>query len=110
LNILHTNPTTFRNINTPIEFLFRLYNAVVAMSGWHHPPVNGSYAESVTHMLSVVVFVVLYGWLCWRAIRTAYTLRTVASLIGWLALAWFLYCALGTPGFWPWYLLTFVGL
>ncbi len=110
LNIFHANPTTSRNINTPVEFLFRLYNGVEARFGSHHPPVNGSRAEMVTHVLSIGLFVVLYGWLCWQAIRKVYTLRTVASLVGWLALAWFVYCALGTSWFWPWYMVTFFGL
>jgi hypothetical protein len=110
LNIFHANPTTSRNINTPMEFLFRLYNAVVARFGQQHPPVDGSHAENVTHVLSIGLFMVLYGWLCWRVLRTAEMLHTNASLISWLALAWFLYCALGTPWFWPWYLVTFFGL
>jgi len=110
LNIFHANPTTSRNINTPIEFLFRLYNGVVARFGQQHPPVNGSHAENVTHVLSIGLFMLLYGWLCWRVLRTAQTLHTNASLISWLALAWLLYCALGTPWFWPWYLVTFFGL
>src|SRR6266568_1251198 len=110
LNIFHANPTTSRNINTPVEFLFRLYNGVEARFGSYHPPVNGSRAEMVTHVLSIGLFVVLYGWLCWQAIRKVYTLRTVASLVGWLALAWFVYCALGTSWFWPWYMVTFFGL
>ena len=93
-----------------MEFLFRLYNGVVAWFGWQHPPVDGSHAENVTHVLSIGLFMVLYGWLCWRVLRTAKKLHTNASLISWLALAWFLYCALGTPWFWPWYLVTFFGL
>jgi len=31
-------------------------------------------------------------------------------MIGWMAVTWLVYCALGSPWFWPWYVVTFFGL
>ncbi|MFL5628779.1 MAG: hypothetical protein ACJ788_24625 [Ktedonobacteraceae bacterium] len=110
LNIFHTNPTTSRNINTLVEFFSRLYNSLIAASGYPLPPLNDSPAENFTHTLSIGTFVVLYAWLCWRAIRGREALNTLPDLLRWLAGAWFLYCLIGTPWFWPWYMVTFFGL
>src|SRR2546421_818963 len=110
LNVFRTNPTASRDINTLAEFLSRLYNGITAGLGYPLAPVIGSPAENFTHTFSIVIFVILYALLCWRAIRTSHTLNTLPSLIRWLALVWLLYCAIGTPWFWPWYLVTFFGL
>ncbi len=110
LNIFHTNPTTSRNINTLAEFFSRLYNSLIAAVGYPLPPLDDSPAESFTHTLSIGIFVVLYVWLCWHTIRGREALNTLPSLLCWLAGAWFLYCLIGTPWFWPWYLVTFFGL
>jgi len=110
LNVFRTNPTTYRDINTLAEFLSRLYNGITAGLGYPFASPIGSPAENFTHTLSTAIFVILYALLCWRAIRTAHSLKTLPSLIRWLALAWLLYCAIGTPWFWPWYLVTFFGL
>ena len=97
LNVFRTNPTTTRDINTLAEFLSRLYNGITAGLGYPLAPLYGSPAENLTHTLSIAIFVILYAWLCWRAIRTPHTLNTVPSLTRWLALMWLLYCAIGTP-------------
>ena len=110
LNILHTNPTTSRDINTLPEFLFRLYNSIITDLGFPRPPLDGSVAENVSHTLNIGLFVLLYVLLLWQALRSAQALRTFPSLLCWLALAWLLYCASGTPWFWPWYTVTFFGL
>jgi uncharacterized membrane protein SirB2 len=110
LNVLHTNPTASRNINTLAEFISRLCNSIISDLGYPLPPLNGSPAEAFTHTLSIAIFVILYALLCWRAIRTARTLNTLPSLMRWLAGIWLLYCAIGTPWSWPWYTVTFFGL
>jgi hypothetical protein len=109
LNIFHTNPTTSRNINTLVEFFSRLYNSLISALGYPPPPLNGSAAESFTHTLSIGLFVVIYISLCGRAIHRPEALYTLPSLLRWLAGAWFLYCLIGTPWFWPWYMVTFFG-
>ena len=110
LNIVHTNPTTSRAINTLPEFLSRLYNSVITDLGFPRPPYYGSAAEATGHTLSIGLFVVLYALLGWQALRSARALRSLPSLFRWLAMAWLLYCAIGTPWFWPWYTVTFFGL
>jgi hypothetical protein len=110
LNIVHTNPTTSRDINTLSEFLSRLYNSVITDLGFPRPPYYGSAAETTSHTLSIGLFVVLYALLVWQALRSAQALRSLPSLFRWLAMAWLLYCAIGTPWFWPWYTVTFFGL
>src|SRR5258706_5170708 len=109
LNIFHTNPTTSRNINTLVEFFSRLYNSLISALGYPPPPLYGSAAESFTHTLSIGLFVVIYIYLCGRAIRRPEPLYTLPCLLRCLAGAWFLYCLIGTPWFWPWYMVTFFG-
>ena len=89
LNIFHTNPSTFRNINTLTEFLSRLYNGITGALGYPLASAIGSPAENFTHTLSIGSFVIVYAVLCWRALRASYTLN--AWLIRWLTLAWLLY-------------------
>ena len=110
LNILHTNPTTYRDINTLPEFLFQLYNSIITNLGLPQPPSNDSVAEGISHTLSIGLFLLLYAYTLWRAMRAPEALRTMVSLLRWLALVWLLYCAIGTPWSWPWYLVTFFGL
>lgn len=109
LNIFYTNPTTSRDINTLVEFFSRLYNSLISVLGYPPPPLFGSASESFTHTLSIGIFVVIYIYLCWRAIRRPEALNKLPSLLRWLAGAWFLYCLIGTPWFWPWYMVTFFG-
>ncbi|MBA2677204.1 MAG: hypothetical protein H0U76_02220, partial [Ktedonobacteraceae bacterium] len=45
-----------------------------------------------------------------RVLSRRYGLQTPLRLIRWMACAWLLYCAIGSPWFWPWYLVTFFGL
>src|SRR6266516_4266288 len=73
-------------------------------------PLSGSVAENVAHSLSIGIFVILYGALCWQAMVRMHTMTTLPSLVRWLALAWLLYCCIGTPWFWPWYVVTLFGL
>lgn len=110
LHIFSTNPSTYRNINTPAEFFSRMYNSISAALGHPLPSAAALPAEPFIHKLSIGIFVVIYAWFCWQAMRRRDRLQSVPSLICWLSVAWFLYCIIGTPWFWPWYLLTFFGL
>ena len=110
LRLFQTNPTTSRNINTLAEFLGRLYNSITERLGYLPVPQNGSPAEGVAHTASIALFVMLYALLCWQAIVSKQSLKTLPDFIRWLALAWLLYCVCGTPWFWPWYTVTFFGL
>jgi hypothetical protein len=110
LNVLLVNPSTSRNINTLAEFAGQLYNALVVARFSSTIPIIGSPGERLTHIASMALFAALYLWLCWKAFRQRNRIATPLALIRWMALVWLLYCAIGTPWFWPWYLVSFFGL
>ncbi len=109
-NLVHVNPGTYRNINTPSEFLTHAINSCIYLLGGPKPQAVGSPAENILHTSCLVIFVLLYGILCLRTLSAQYALRTPLQLIRWMACAWFLYCAVGAPWFWPWYMVIFFGL
>jgi hypothetical protein len=112
LYLLSINPATSRAINTPYDFLSQLYNSLahvpVQLSASGEP--SATLIERLTHIVSAILFVLVYAILCWRSTRSSSPINTIPGLIRWMALAWLLYCALGSPWFWPWYLVTFFGL
>ncbi|GAC1399516.1 MAG: hypothetical protein NVSMB49_09950 [Ktedonobacteraceae bacterium] len=110
LKLLSTNPGTYRNINTLPDFIGQWCNVVWHLFGYPLPPEIGSPAEHVTHLVSQVIFALAYAYLCWQALFTHRRLHTPLCLVRWLTSAWFLYCLLGSPWFWPWYAVTFFGL
>ena len=111
LHTLRINPGATRNINTLPDFLSELSNGIAAALG--QPVVvqpTVSPAEHLLHILSTIVFIIVFALFCWQTLRTPNYINTLPSLIRWLAFAWLIYCAIGSPWFWPWYLLTFFGL
>ncbi len=109
LKVFAVNPGTFRNENTLPDFIGQLYNAAVRVFIHASIPDIGSQAERVTHTLSVGLFILAYALLCLQAFVQR-RLSTPLHLIRWMTTAWFLYCLLGAPWFWPWYAVTFFGL
>jgi hypothetical protein len=113
LDVLQVNPATERNINTVAEFLGGLYDSIYhnvgLVLGYTTTPSVPQVSEHFFHTLSIAIFLFIYGWLCLGAIRTPQKVNTLPGLIRWLALAWLLYCAIGTPWFWPWYITIFFG-
>lgn len=107
LHALPANPSSYRNVNTLPEFFSDLYRSVVHFLGYPPSIAGDASAESVIRTLSLLIFAAAYSVLCWK---TGDTLQTPLDLIRWMALAWLLYCAIGTPWFWPWYTVTFFGL
>jgi len=135
LHVLSVNPATYRTINTPADFLGHFYNSIMCDFG--HPigaPYICSPAERIVHTqglqhatndltdpigypaerivntLSLGIFVIIYMLLCWQVIRRPGRISNVQGLIRWMAVTWLVYCALGSPWFWPWYIVTFFGL
>jgi len=134
LHVLFVNPGIYRTINTPADFLGHFYNSI--MSDFGHPTgaligspaerivhtqglqhatndltdLISSPAERIMHTLSLGIFVIIYLLLCWQVIRRPGRISNVQGLIRWMAVTWLVYCALGSPWFWPWYLVTFFGL
>jgi hypothetical protein len=109
-NILEVNPATYRTINTLPDTLSHLYNSIVAAFGLPLGDAVGSPAEHFMHTLSMGVFVLIYAALFWQILRSPDSLRSIYGLIRWMAITWLLYCAIGSPWYWPWYLITFLGL
>ncbi len=110
LNVFSVNPATYRSINTVADFLGHFYNGVMGAFGYSIVAPIGSPAERMLHTLSLGIFVIVYLLLCWRVIRKPERMSTSQGLIRWMAATWLAYCALGSPWFWPWYLVTFFGL
>ena len=109
LRVLAVNPGTFRNENTLVDFIGQLYNALLRNVVHVSLPDVGSQAERRTHTLSLGLFGLAYILFCVHAVLLR-RLTTPLQLIRWMATAWFLYCLLGAPWFWPWYAVTFFGL
>jgi len=109
LDVLKFNPATFRNINSLPEFINRFYNALTFFNPVKLPYGAPSPSEHVTHTASMILFALIYLVLCWVALRPG-RVDTLPKLIGWMAVSWLLYCFIGSPWFWPWYLVTFLGL
>ncbi len=110
LQLLYVNPGTYRNINTLPDFFGQLYNSVRHLFGSPLAPEIGSRAERMTHTFSEGLFALAYMFLCLQALFTRHRLQTPVQLIRWMTIAWFLYCLVGAPWFWPWYAVTFFGL
>lgn len=104
LDVILVNPNFSLDINSLADFFSRLYNSIMHITSTHAP------SEGVTHIISIVSFAFVYLLLCWRVIRVPERINTIPGLIRWLALVWLLYCAIGSPWYWPWYLVTFFGL
>lgn len=110
LYVFKVNPSTYRTTNTLPDTLSHLYNSVAAAFGFPLGALFDSPAERFFHTLSMALFVVIYAGLCWQVWRKPGLLRNIHGLLRWLAITWLLYCAVGSPWFWPWYLITFFGL
>jgi hypothetical protein len=109
-NVFFVNPATYRSIGSVADFLGHFYNAIVRDLGFPLGTSIGSPAERLLHTLSLVIFVIIYMLLCWRILRVPQRISTLQSLVRWMALVWFVYCAIGSSWFWPWYITAFLGL
>ncbi len=111
LHILVVNPGTAYNENTLVDTLGHLYNSVKQALLQTPPALDvGSPIEIFLHRLSLVVFAALFLYQLWRVLKTQRGIRTPLQLISWMTWAWLLYCAIGSPWMWPWYLSLFFGL
>ncbi|MGH2480680.1 MAG: hypothetical protein ACRDHW_13580, partial [Ktedonobacteraceae bacterium] len=110
LDILQVNPGTYRSINTLPYTVAHLYNSIAVNLGYPLGAPIGSPAEHFLHTLSMGLFVLLYLGLCWQAWRSPGAMRSIYGLVRWMAVTWLFYCSVGSPWFWPWYMVTFFGL
>jgi hypothetical protein len=109
LDVLRFNPATFRNINSLPELGNRLFDAFTFFNFKTLPYGTATPSEHFTHSVSMILFALTYLVLCLVALRPG-RVDTLPKLIGWMAASWLLYCFIGSPWFWPWYLVTFLGL
>ncbi len=109
-NVFRVNPATYRTINTFADFLAHAYNTIAGLFGNLSGSPVGSPAEHFMHTFSTGIFVLLYLVMLWRMIRAPRKIASLRGLVYWMAVAWIVYCAIGSPWFWPWYLATFFGL
>jgi hypothetical protein len=109
-DVFSVNPATYRTINTLADFLGHFYNGIVSALGFPIGEPIGSLAERFTHTLTLGAFVMIYLFLCFRLLRASWHINTIDGLIRWMAVIWLVYCAIGSPWFWPWYIVTFFGL
>lgn len=109
LALFRYNPAITRNINSVPEFISRLYDAVTFYKPVRLPHGAVSPSEHLTHTTSMLTFALIYLALCLFALRRG-RVDTLPKLIGWMAVTWLLYNFIGSPWFWPWYLVTFFGL
>jgi hypothetical protein len=108
--VFRVNPATYRTANTVTDTLAHLYNSIASLFGFPMGAPIGSPAERFLHTVSMGIFAIIYVFMLWRMIHNPQRMRTLYGLISWLTVAWLLYCAIGSPWFWPWYLVTFFGL
>ncbi|HVB74597.1 MAG TPA: hypothetical protein VNE38_13665 [Ktedonobacteraceae bacterium] len=109
-DVFQVNPATYRSINTLAEFLAHSYNSIAAMFGYSTGSPIASPAERFMHTFSMGIFVLLYLVMLWRTLRAPWRLQSLRGMIYWLAVVWLFYCAIGSPWYWPWYIVTFIGL
>jgi hypothetical protein len=109
-NVFSVNPATYRTINTFADFFAHAYNTIAGLFGDLSGTPVGSPAEHFMHTFSTGIFVLLYLVMLWRMVRAPWKLQSLRGMVFWMAVAWLVYCAIGSPWFWPWYLATFFGL
>ena len=97
-------------MNSMATFVSHLYKVIVHGNAYSSLSAMPTFSEKFAHTLSIVIFVLVYAFLCWQAIRNPAHINTIPKFIRWMAVVWLLYCAIGSPWFYPWYLVTFFGL
>lgn len=110
MHVIHVNPGMERDINSPYEFLVHLYESLRHRYFIGISPDVGTPIEKFTHTIGFLLFSLLYGLYCLRLLLVRRELTTLPSLIRAMALAWLVYCFIGSPWLWPWYFITFFGL
>ncbi len=110
LRILEVNPSASMVKNTPYELLVHLYawfsdTTLVPISAY-----SGSFPEIVAHAIASALFILAYLGLIIATLRHPAALRSLPALMHWMALSWLLFCLIGSTWYWPWYLISAVGV
>jgi hypothetical protein len=109
LSVLKVTPSASRDINSIYEFGVNILH-LLGLVSLQHTSDHGAPVEVYSHWLSDLLFVFIYGWICCATLRNPRLVRTPLALVSWLACVWLCYCFIGSPWFWPWYLILFFGL
>ena len=104
------NPATSQSMNTLAEAFGHLYGSALQAVGFSAKSGIVTSSGQIVHTLSMGLFLLMDVGLCWQVWRNPAQLRNIHGLLRWMAVVWLLYCAVGSPWFWPWYLITFLGL
>ncbi len=110
LHVLSINPGVTRAINSLYDVLVHLD---VSLRGKQYILVSsdvGTHTEVMMRDISMLLFIIVYAAICLGAFSARWRLRSLPSLIRWMALTWLLFCLIGSPWFWSWYLVAFLGL
>ncbi|HEX6477387.1 MAG TPA: glycosyltransferase family 39 protein [Ktedonobacteraceae bacterium] len=109
LQLLRVSPAMSHDVNSLYQFVFCL---IACLKGIPIPAMlgPGSSLDDISHQVSMVLFATVYIALCLCSLATPRHVNTLPALIRWMAIAWLLYCVIGSPWFWPWYTITFFGL
>jgi hypothetical protein len=109
LQLLRVSPAITHSANSLYQFVFCL---IASLKGIPIPDVMGpgSRLEAIFHLVSMLLFATVYVALCLCSLATPRYVNTLPALIRWMAIAWLLYCVIGSPWFWPWYTITVFGL
>jgi hypothetical protein len=110
LHVLQVNPGLVGSVNSPYEFVVKLFLSAVIVTGTQPPHHLIAATERFTHQGSIALFILAYVALCLYALATPRRMNSLPMLIRWMAFVWFLYCLVGSPWLWSWYLTTFFGL
>lgn len=109
LNVLQITPSASRNINSFYESIVNIYASFKGIPLTHKMD-HGSHLEILSHMVSTSLFVGIYAVLCIRSWQRPQYINTWFAMVVWLTFAWLLYCVIGSPWFWPWYVIILFGL
>jgi Dolichyl-phosphate-mannose-protein mannosyltransferase len=109
LQLLRVSPAITHDANSLYQFAFCL---IASLKGIPVPDVlgPGSRMEAISHQVSMLLFAAVYVALCLGSLVTPRYVNTLPALMRWMAIVWLLYCVIGSPWFWPWYMITFFGL
>lgn len=110
LDFLHVNPTTIHTANSPYDFVVHLQ---ASLQKTFIPPtakITGTPTEHFMHMISMISYIICYALLSLWYLIMAKKGNAFLHLLRWMALVWLLYCLVGSPWYWPWYIITFFGL
>lgn len=109
LAVLRITPSASRDINSIYEFTVYVIHGL-GLASLRHTEDRGAPIEVYSHWVSTLFFLLIYLYACMRCLRQPRLLRTPLSLLGWLNFVWLAYCFIGSPWFWPWYIVIAIGM